>query len=44
MYEKKNFTYTLDKVEYERELLRKVVHTFQYTHLKYLLKDGEQID
>lgn len=28
----------LDKVEYERELLEKVVNTTQYCHLKYLLE------
>lgn len=29
----------LEKVEYERELLKKVVETFQYSHLKYLLEE-----
>ncbi len=29
----------LDKVEYEKELLEKVVNTFQYAHLNYLIKD-----
>ena len=29
----------LDKVEYERELLEKVVNTTQYSHLKYLLEE-----
>jgi len=29
----------LDKVEYENTLLKEVVNTFQYAHLKYLLKD-----
>ena len=28
----------LDKVEYEKELLEKVVNTPQYSHLEYLLK------
>ena len=28
----------LDKVEFERELLEKVVNTLEYSHLKYLLK------
>ncbi len=29
----------LEKVEYERELLEKVVNTTQYRHLKYLLEE-----
>jgi uncharacterized protein with HEPN domain len=29
----------LDKVEFKKELLEKVVNTFQYSHLKYLLKE-----
>jgi uncharacterized protein with HEPN domain len=36
---KKELVEMLHKVEFEKELLDKVVNTIQYSHLKYLLKE-----